>query len=327
VSIGGEEIMLKDVSSFKQSTGDEAATKSLGMGVVTHQITGKVYYTSWSMDVKVEGENVVRHMDLMTHNHMSMPGNTPTWPYIDQQAMGAEHPCSEEHRKERAACGPLEQRAPERTTVRANRRTGIIERRTTGGQLRVEATRQAQCANTPEARECQKARKCMLTPFSPNRCCDGETPHHLVEVHGFAVPGDRESTLPQFPGYSENSAPCVCAQGGRTEGTHGDLHAVQGVLEYGAMSRAKPNMRGMAWNYGEARAAGVKALKATFPESKCRDGCIQHQLDNYHTQPEVGVTDSTPLRTGPGALGTTAGSQWQRGIDLLNQLAQRTGGA
>src|SRR3954466_959642 len=46
VMIDGKEIMLKDVSSFKKSTGDEAATKSLGMSVVTHQITGKCYFTS-----------------------------------------------------------------------------------------------------------------------------------------------------------------------------------------------------------------------------------------------------------------------------------------
>lgn len=83
VKISGQEVMLKDKSYFKKSTGDEAATKSLGMGVVTHQIQGKVYFTSWSMDVKFEGENVVRHLDMTTHNHMSYPGNTAPWPYLD----------------------------------------------------------------------------------------------------------------------------------------------------------------------------------------------------------------------------------------------------
>ncbi len=29
------------------------------------------------MDVKFEGENVVRHLDLTTHNHASSPGNSP----------------------------------------------------------------------------------------------------------------------------------------------------------------------------------------------------------------------------------------------------------
>ena len=46
VKVGGKEVMLKNKSYFKSSTGDEAATKSQGMGVVTHQIQGKVYFTS-----------------------------------------------------------------------------------------------------------------------------------------------------------------------------------------------------------------------------------------------------------------------------------------
>src|SRR5215471_9724324 len=79
VQISSQEVMLKDSSDFKQSTGDEAATKSQGMNVVTHQIQGKCYFTSWSMDVKIEGENAVRHLDMMTHNHASGPGGTPPW--------------------------------------------------------------------------------------------------------------------------------------------------------------------------------------------------------------------------------------------------------
>ena len=87
VKFKNEEVVLKNTSYFKKSLGDEAATKTLGMGVVTHQIQGSVYFNSWSMDVKVEGKNVARSFDLTTHNHMSpMPGNTPPWPYIDSIA-------------------------------------------------------------------------------------------------------------------------------------------------------------------------------------------------------------------------------------------------
>jgi len=87
VQIGGQEVMLKDSSAFQKSTGDEAATKSQGMNVITHQIQGKCYFTSWSMDVKIEGQNAVRHLDLMTHNHASTPGATPPWPYTDAAAV------------------------------------------------------------------------------------------------------------------------------------------------------------------------------------------------------------------------------------------------
>lgn len=76
VKIGGAEVMLRNKSHFKKSTGDEAGSAPM-KGVVTSKNTGKVYFVSWSMDVKVEGENVVRHLDSTTHNHSSMPGNTP----------------------------------------------------------------------------------------------------------------------------------------------------------------------------------------------------------------------------------------------------------
>jgi len=104
VQISGQEVMIKDSSSFKQSTGDEAATKGQGMSVVTHQIQGKCYYTAWSMDVKIEGENAVRHLDMMTHNHASGPGSTPPWPYTDGQAMPAGSACEGDKKKKDDAC-------------------------------------------------------------------------------------------------------------------------------------------------------------------------------------------------------------------------------
>jgi hypothetical protein len=72
VKIDGKEVMLKDKSFYKTSPlGNEAATKSLGAGVVSHVITGKTYFVAWSMDVKFEGQNVDRHLDLTTSNHAS----------------------------------------------------------------------------------------------------------------------------------------------------------------------------------------------------------------------------------------------------------------
>ena len=76
VKIDGKEVMLKDKSFYKTSPlGDEAATKSLGAGVVSHVITGKTYFVAWSMDVKFEGKNVDRHIDLTTSNHASPMAN------------------------------------------------------------------------------------------------------------------------------------------------------------------------------------------------------------------------------------------------------------
>jgi uncharacterized protein DUF4150 len=99
VQIGGQEVMLKNKSTFKKSTGDEAATKTLGMGVVSHQITGEVNFCAWSMDVKFEGENVPRHLDLTLHNEMCNPANTPPWPYTDKMTAAEVAKCNETYTK------------------------------------------------------------------------------------------------------------------------------------------------------------------------------------------------------------------------------------
>lgn len=88
VLIGRKTVMLKDRSFYKTSPlGDEAATNSQGAGVVTHVITGKTYFISWSMDVKVEGQNVDRHTDLTTSNHASPMPNTFV-PNLNSAKMG-----------------------------------------------------------------------------------------------------------------------------------------------------------------------------------------------------------------------------------------------
>ncbi len=74
VVINNKEVMLKDKSFYKTSPlGDEAATRSFGANVLSHVITGKTYFNAWSMDVKFEGENVDRHIDITTSNHASWP--------------------------------------------------------------------------------------------------------------------------------------------------------------------------------------------------------------------------------------------------------------
>lgn len=92
VKISDQEVMLKDQSYFKKSTGDEAGSAPM-KGVLTSTNTGKVYFNAWSMDVMVEGQNVVRNLDLTTHNHASFPSNTGPWPYVDAVNPTASGPC------------------------------------------------------------------------------------------------------------------------------------------------------------------------------------------------------------------------------------------
>lgn len=71
VKIRGKPAGLKDKSNYKRSKGNEAATRNFGMGVVTHKLQGKTQHSSWSMDVKIESYNVLRQLDMTTHNHGS----------------------------------------------------------------------------------------------------------------------------------------------------------------------------------------------------------------------------------------------------------------
>ena len=51
--------------------------------MITHVITGKTYFAAWSMDVKFEGNNVDRHVDITTSNHASPLGSTPPNPNLE----------------------------------------------------------------------------------------------------------------------------------------------------------------------------------------------------------------------------------------------------
>jgi len=103
VFISGKPIMKKDVSYFKTSTGDEPAAGPKGL--ITGVKKGKAYFTSWSMNVKIEGKNVDRHTDGITHNHGSQPGNTGMWHFWDTAFFGA--PCNSERNRVEKACGGM----------------------------------------------------------------------------------------------------------------------------------------------------------------------------------------------------------------------------
>lgn len=317
VKIGGKEVGLKDKSCFKKSTGDEAGSAPK-KGVITSKNTGKVYFKSWSMDVKIEGENAVRHLDVTTNNHASDPGDTPPWPYVDSMA-ASKDPCAGEKVAEQAACSKH------------------------GGD------RDKECADP----ECQTAQACKLVPYggagSPN-CCPGKTGHHLVEVNCFTEPGGRGGlgsmigmskkalgsalssvgvafsalsphtrrvSLLGFESYDEDAAPTVCAatEVGYTD--HGAMHAVTERAKRGFAHAPKLEVFGKdmsgkdiesRWTYGDASDAGAKAHHAVHPE--CSEACTKAQLDAYHTG-VVGIGEDTPVRTDL-SQSYPQGAQWLR---------------
>ncbi len=77
VKVDGNPIMVKQ-SVFKMSTGDEAGSAG---GVVSSCTKGKAEFMLYSFDVKAEGKNVCRMLDIMVLNKNSSP-NTPPFPEL-----------------------------------------------------------------------------------------------------------------------------------------------------------------------------------------------------------------------------------------------------
>jgi hypothetical protein len=281
VQIGGQEVMMKNSSVFKKSTGDEAATKSLGMGVVSHQIQGKVNFVAWSMDVKFEGANVPRHLDLTLHNEMSDPANTPPWPYADGAAIAPDDPCKKEKKKVRKHCTPEEEwkkncptPPPDIGSPPADKTSAAYA--TWQGDNASRLALFDEFAKNCKENPCLRARKCMLVPKEAKKkggpqgdCCPGQTGHHLIEGASF-------TGVPGWGNYDYNAAPTVCAEGPSWHtGSHRELHLYQAA----AATNLAP---GGKWSRKVATKAGAKAHRKTFPEAGCSNKCIEAQINKGH---------------------------------------------
>ncbi|SDH22277.1 GHH signature containing HNH/Endo VII superfamily nuclease toxin 2 [Pseudomonas flavescens] len=328
IRITRKEVMLKNKSYYKTSYGDEpgCAPKK---GILTGKIKGKVYFTSWSMDVKFEGKNVVRHMDLTTHNHGSMPGNTPPWPYLDKNAMGGgEGPCKEDVAKEKDACAayiPYGDQDPCPPTTELARVKKLRSLAAKGSPARDQANAKVKSAyeklaTKNQANKCLQARRCRLVPYKPkgrgkNRqpgCCPGQTGHHLIEASAFLEPGTRKeggSLRAQFANskYDLDQAPCVCAEGpDNTTATHGLMHTYQGV-------RAKKLAPDGVWTLRQATECGAASVNMVF-QGGCNEKCLQAQLHAYHGNADVGVGPATKIPSSPSGKteSTVAEKAWQQ---------------
>jgi hypothetical protein len=259
VKISQQEIMLKNKSYFKTSTGDEAGCAPK-KGVVTSTNKGKVYFNAWSMDVKVEGENVVRHLDVTTHNHNPPPGQTPPWPFLAKQTVTKETgACSKEIKNEKKACAGC----------------------TPHGE-----------GNPCRSAKCQAARKCSLSPYdgsgSPN-CCPPQVAHHILpnsllqESRGDSLTNVSGLKKTGAKAYTLENGPCVCCSGKKGTstpiGTHKKMHdltkeKLQGVLKAGEKL-----------NYDQARGAAAEAHQETFRgedgKPQCSKECIEAQIDAH----------------------------------------------
>jgi hypothetical protein len=286
--------MLKDKSYFKKSTGDEAGCAPM-KGVMTSKNMGKVFFNKWSMDVKVEGENVVRNLDLTTHNHGSIPANTLVWPYIDQVAVSLTHPCVGEMKREQAACKEF---APHKEGGPSPCPPDPVEKPKKNPAAMQYA--RAMVEDRDGAGECNKARRCMLQPYSKTEsgkggCCNGQTGHHLVEESSFSHFDG--SPLYNCRKYDAAKAPSICLEGtNHGAGTHGLMHTMQSAsaMQKPVEALATPptmfNHRATT-----VKVAQSEAAQAVAETLGCDRDCIEAQLSAYH-ETQCGMTDPTKIK-------------------------------
>jgi hypothetical protein len=302
VKIGGKEVMLKNKSHFKKSVGDEAGCAAK-KGVVTSKIQGKIYFNAWSMDVKFEGQNVVRHLDLTTHNHSSFPGNSPVWPYLDKSTVkNATGPCENDIKKEKAACAEYTPHGTKDACAELANSKPPQKKRDISKPLA------DSLADETALHDCLSARRCSLQTYKPNTCCPPQTPHHLVEASALfekRPDGEKGNPLATFPNgptkYDEGSAPCVCAEGTSHAlgGTHELMHTLQSSAAMKCPKKDLPLADGNTTNsrattYGAAKKSAIEAFQQVFRDSGCDPKCIEAQLDNYHHQ--CGINDDTEIK-------------------------------
>ena len=292
VKISKKEVGLKNKSSFKKSMGDEAGAAAK-KGVITSKNTGKVFFESWSMDVKIEGKNAVRHLDMTTNNHASTPGDTPPWVYVDNGAVPpAGHPCENQILEAQEACADSQDIEFDKISEKGNKTKGYLKICDSEGK-------------------CEKAMSCILVPKKLDKkmcCAPNNTGHHLIEDHwikteqiengeifrdakGKAVKvlveglkhlaekvgGKFKKTYGPYDG-----APTMCVNKSRYDDLHGIAHGTGGILEKALI--------GKEFKYKQAKAIALVVHDHAYPDSDCPTDCLTSQLDGFYGEEDVNLS-------------------------------------
>lgn len=323
VKIGGESIMLKDKSYFKSSTGDEAGSAPK-KGLLNSKTKGKVFFVAWSMDVKVEGENVVRNLDMTTHNHASPANGALPTVHAASVAMGMIPSCAGDAEKIKSKCDDSKDAPPEKrqcpgalsVNVEKDQKEWVrVQKKGRGWKAKAAAlsqeTKDAMAHHAPnvrkdksatvnaanmaaaDANDCVKAMRCFLRPKSPNKdeagCCPGQTPNH--------IPPDTFFTQKS---YQYGAALCVCLEGmTQHAGTHAENHA---LIDYHAETLDLKDADGKSKGpLTKQRPAKLKdAIKvstvATAEQTGCSEACLRDQLEKHFNDEQGLPVDSTNVK-------------------------------
>lgn len=264
VKIKRKEVMLKDLSYYKTSPlGDEAATKSQGAGVITHVITGKTYFVSWSMDVLFEGQNVDRHADMTTSNHASPTANTPS-PALNlsntQKAAIKQNNCPCCGEKEHASGTPMT--ADEWYAERARREGDTIARpeKTKGNK-----PRPAVAFKSVEAKQTEAANLLQEARTRPGCTCSNPKPKLLPEppCHVFYAP----------PPATPNLAAAQALQSAATRKSRDTWRGVEGkpATGYSAAFKANTGCSGEVMHLVPLSAGGCPGKPGKDGNLQCKD--------------------------------------------------------
>ena len=300
VKISGEEVGQKDISCFKKSSGDEAGSAPK-KGIKSSKNTGKVYFTSWSSDVKFEGENAVRHLDTTTNNHGSNANEALPWAFIDKGVFAKDPDCEEDKKAEEKACedytpkgtkdacadAGLNESFPNSDAIAIS--AGYKSKEDFGNQM----AKRAKAKN--KAAKCINARKCRLVPYDPKKkygnvagCCPSQTPDHVVPKSSFFKDKFGGTPMPGWENYEADAAPCMCLEGGSTSGSHGIRHTYHKSMAP-AGHPATPSFN---------TEADHCAQSASYAAPHCDPDCLAKQIKAGHEQQGDRRTKVTHSPTG-----------------------------
>jgi Domain of unknown function (DUF4150)/GHH signature containing HNH/Endo VII superfamily nuclease toxin 2 len=296
VKINKKPVMLKNQSYFKKSMGDEAGCAAK-KGVVSSVNRGKVYFVSWSPDVKVESKNVVRHLDMTTHNHASPTANEGIpWPHVGRMdLMNSIEGCNAEKEKIKDKCGdPVDQnkaKCPDDlavVTAKAEHKRACDLRPRENNPKR-DAEQAAATAKLKMAQEnyeleilrneCTRALRCALVSYEKGResaCCPHMTPDHLVPASHFGKGRGRRTK------YRATQAPCMCATGGAHTATHALLG--RGRTRFMRANDIPPNQDRDVWTVEKACECGADSAEKV---TGCTMACVKAQLEKAHKDMKV----------------------------------------
>jgi len=304
VKISDEEVLLKNISYYKQLDGDEAGNTAK-KGMISSTKDGEIYFCSWTMNVKYEGKNIVRHIDIATHNHACSPANNSI-PMIrtDRMALinSVEH-CDKEISKIKEMCGdPIDEnkaKCPDPTAVETAKQEHAAAVAMPRGDARRKKSMAAAIAKVHAAHEkyaeeinnndCTRALKCALVPYdkgTKGACCPHSTPDHLVPAAQFGP--DRGKN---HPNYKASKAPCMCATGGAQTATHGLLG--RGRTSYMEKNNIKVNSHKKVWTVADSCACGADSASEV---TDCTKECIEAQLKKGHEDMDVDLNEKISTR-------------------------------